>query len=128
MESTNRVMLVGGVIAIVALVGLLFYAKRAENVPSVYTAFAECLKDKGAVFYGAFWCPHCQSQKAMFGSAKKYLPYVECSTPNGQGQLQICKEKEIKGYPTWVFADGSRENGEMKLARLAEKTGCVLPN
>jgi hypothetical protein len=22
--------------------------------------FAKCIKDSGAMFYGAFWCPHCQ--------------------------------------------------------------------
>lgn len=92
-----------------------------------YDQFAICLKDKGAMFYGAFWCPHCQAQKKMFGSSAKLLPYTECSTLNGSGQTQICIDKGIKGYPTWEFADGSRLNGEIPLIQLAEKTGCVLP-
>ena len=95
--------------------------------PGKYDEFATCLKDKGAVFYGAFWCPHCQAQKKMFGSSAKLLPYQECSTANGQGQLQICIDKKISSYPTWEFADGSRLNGEIPLAELAEKTSCVLP-
>ena len=35
-------------------------------VPGKYDGFAQCLKDKGATFYGAFWCPHCKAQKALF--------------------------------------------------------------
>ncbi|GEM_PF-5252052 len=46
--------------------------------------------------------------------------------PDGKGQLQICKQKKIEGYPTWEFADGSRETGEVSLATLAEKIGCML--
>ena len=90
-------------------------------------SFATCLKDKGAVFYGAFWCPHCQAQKKMFGKSAKLMPYVECSTADANGQTQICIDKKISSYPTWEFADGSRLTGEIPLAQLAEKTSCVLP-
>ena len=103
---------------------------RGESVPEgpgVYDEFATCLKDKGATFYGAFWCPHCQAQKKLFGSSAKLLPYVECSTADGAGQMQICKDNDVSGYPTWVFADGSRLGGEVTLEKLAEKTTCVLP-
>lgn len=89
--------------------------------------FAQCLKDRGVIFYGAFWCPHCQNQKSLFGKSAKLLPYVECSNPDGQSQNQLCDSKGIKGYPTWVFPDGSSESGEVPLGRLAEKSGCVLP-
>ena len=89
--------------------------------------FAKCLKDKGATFYGAFWCPHCQNEKALFGSSAELLPYTECSMPDGQSQTQVCIDKKISSYPTWEFADGSRETGEVTLQKLAEKTGCTLP-
>ncbi len=92
-----------------------------------YDAFAQCLKDKGAVFYGTFWCPHCQNQKKAFGSSAKMLPYVECSTPDAQNQTQICKDAEISVYPTWKFQDGSKLEGEIALPVLAEKTSCELP-
>lgn len=92
-----------------------------------YDAFATCLKDQGAVFYGAFWCPHCQSQKKLFGASQKFLPYVECSTPDANGQTQVCIDKNVSSYPTWEFADGSRLNGEIPLETLAEKTSCSLP-
>ncbi|MDP2789453.1 MAG: hypothetical protein Q8O46_05470 [bacterium] len=95
--------------------------------PGKYDVFAQCLKDKGAVFYGAFWCPHCQAQKKLFGSSVKLLPYVECSTLDGKAQLPACTEKGVNSYPTWEFADGSRLTGEIPLAQLAEKTSCELP-
>ena len=92
-----------------------------------YDVFATCLKDKGAVFYGAFWCSHCNAQKKEFGSSAKLLPYVECSTPDGQEQVQICKDAKIMGYPTWRFKDGTELTGEIPLTTLAEKTSCELP-
>ena len=34
-------------------------------------ALADHLRESGAVFYGAYWCPHCQAQKQMFGAAAR---------------------------------------------------------
>lgn len=101
--------------------------------PGKYDTFATCLAEKGAVFYGAFWCSHCQAQKKMFGSSAKLLPYVECSTADARSQTQICKDKKIEGYPTWMLSDGTivpndTPNGAgVKLETLAEKTSCALP-
>src|SRR3989338_4206413 len=102
----------------VAVIAGIFFLVSANSEPGKLDQFAQCLKDRGAVFYGAFWCPHCQNQKAMFGASQKLLPYVECSTTDGKGQLQLCKDKNIEGYPTWAFADGSRESGALSLNRL----------
>jgi len=117
------VLIVGTIVSVVSGVGM----GSKTNGPGKYDEFAMCIKDKGAVFYGAFWCPHCQAQKKLFGSSAKLLPYVECSTPDGNSQVQICMDKNIEGYPTWEFADGSRINGEATFEALAEKTGCVIP-
>ena len=107
-----------------AIAGFSYYNSTA---PGKLDGFTQCLSERGAMFYGAFWCQHCQNQKALFGRSAKLLPYVECSTPDAKGQLPICIQKEIKGYPTWIFADGSREDGEVPLVKLAEKTQCELP-
>ncbi len=71
-------------------------------------ALARHLEARGAKFYGASWCPHCQEQKALFGAAAAYLPYVECS-PHGPRtpQATACAVKEISKYPTWII-DGRR--------------------
>ncbi len=95
--------------------------------PSALEPFAVCLGENGATFYGAFWCGHCQEQKQLFGNAKNSLPYVECSSPDGQRQLDVCENASVESYPTWVFANGERTSGVQTLAQLAEKTGCPLP-
>jgi len=116
------------VIIVVLLVGGfgVYMSKYGGSGTGKLDSFAQCLGTNGAEFYGAFWCTHCQSQKALFGSSKKYLPYVECSNPD-QTQVQVCKDKKIEGYPTWIFKDASRLTGEVPLQTLAEKTQCVLP-
>jgi hypothetical protein len=84
---------------------------------------AKCLSEKGAKMYGAFWCGHCQDQKAMFGDDWQYVSYVECSTMNYQ-QTEECKQAGITGYPTWEFGDGSRKSGALSFEQLKEKSGC----
>jgi len=116
----------GWVIALIIIIGLVVYGVIVNNRPSELDDFAQCLAEKEAIFYGAFWCPHCQAQKEMFGNSSKYLPYIECSTPDGKSQKKVCDDAGIEGYPTWVFADGSRLSGEVELEALAAKTGCEL--
>ncbi len=106
--------------------GFGIYTGMKPQKPSKLDGFAQCLKDSGAEFYGTFWCSHCQAQKDLFGSSKQYLPYIECSTVDGQSQNQVCKDKKIEGYPTWVFADETRLSGEQSLITLAGKTQCLL--
>ena len=100
---------------------------KAPSKPGQLDAFTSCVAESGDTFYGTFWCPHCQNQKAMFGASAKLLPYTECSTPDGRSQLLICTEADITSYPTWEFADGTRESGEVSLERLGELTSCPLP-
>jgi len=114
-------------IVILALVGLVAYFILVEPKPGKYDEFAMCLEEEGAVFYGAFWCPHCADQKAEFGRSANKIPYTECSTPDGRSQLEVCNEAGIESYPTWEFADGERVSGVLSLEELADKTSCELP-
>jgi len=127
--------IIGGVVALLLVVGGVLFvissdSKKVtvENAPTGASQLAQCLKDSGTTFYGAFWCPHCKKQKELFGSAVTLLPYVECSTPDGNGQTPVCKEKGITGYPTWIFKDGSELSGEQTFAALAAKSGCADPS
>ena len=122
----NRNTLTWLLVAIVLIAGVVWLVKTPGKSGKL-DAFATCIKDSGATFYGAFWCPHCQNQKAMFGSSARLLPYIECSTPDGKNQLPICRDAGVTGYPTWEFADGTRESGEIPLEYLSEKTNCPLP-
>lgn len=112
---------------LVTIAGLVGYGIYDSKQPGKLDQFAQCINDSGTIFYGAFWCPHCQAQKQLFGKSVEFLPYFECSTPDGQSQLQVCTDAGVEGYPTWVFPDGSRIGGEASLQTLAEKTGCQLP-
>ena len=116
------------IVIILFIIGLLVILwTRLDREPGELDGFAQCLEEKGATFYGTFWCSHCISQKTLFGKSKKFLPYVECSTADRKSQLKVCRDKNIEGYPTWEFADGSRLSGEISLKQLSEKTGCSLP-
>ena len=118
------------VVIVLLVIGIGVFTNKSQG-PGKFDEFAQALKSGGAEFYGAFWCPHCQAQKAMFGKSAQYLPYTECSTPDGQGQLQVCKDHGITTYPTWFFPTGSTTpeivTGEIELVDLAERTSCVLP-
>lgn len=85
-------------------------------------ALAIHLRESGARFYGAYWCPSCQKQKALFEASASRLPYVEC-TPNGRNGVHnfACVSNQIKDYPTWII-DGRRHTGVLpadELARLS---------
>ncbi len=134
MNDNNNVKIFLGVIGVLVIGVIALAMTRGGSAPAEpgkYDAFAQCLKDKGAVFYGAFWCPHCQAQKKLFGTSAKLLPYVECSTPDGKGQIKLCADKKISSYPTWELADGTKipiENSAgVTLETLAAKTSCELP-
>lgn len=126
--KTKFIIFIASVILIVGGLGVYFTTK--PQAPGKLDQFAQALNQK-AKFYGAFWCTHCQSQKAEFGSSKKYLPYVECSNPDNT-QKQICKDNKIEGYPTWIFQDGvkltSNSNPficEIKTATSIESNNCA---
>jgi uncharacterized membrane protein len=89
-------------------------------------ALAKHLQETGAKFYGAFWCPHCQKQKATFGKeAMAFVPYVECSETDRRLTV-ACQVAGIKGYPTWDI-NGQRSTGEKSLTELADLSGYQGP-
>jgi uncharacterized membrane protein len=81
------------------------------------------LDDSGAKFYGAFWCPHCNRQKELFGASVKRLPYVECS-PNGRTgpRNPACTVAAVRSFPTWIIG-GRRVTGIQEPKQLARLSG-----
>ena len=126
MNNKLKNILIVSIVGFAVVAGIFVLVSR-NSQPGNLDAFAQCLEQKGAMFYGAFWCSHCQNQKTMFGKSAKLIPYTECSTPDGASQLAVCKDKKIEGYPTWEFSDGRRETGEVALETLSQKTECLLP-
>ncbi len=130
LSMNNNKPIVLGALVLLIVGGVIYFTSSAPTAtPTSSTqldGFTQCLKDSGAIFYGAFWCPHCREQKQMFGSAMDKLPYVECSTPDGNRQTPICQTMKIESYPTWVFPNGATSTGTLSLEALAEKSGCAL--
>jgi hypothetical protein len=109
------------------VLGLLaVFILTGANTSTKYNDFAICLAEKGAKMYGASWCTHCKDQKREFGASWQYVTYIECSNPD-HSQTAQCAQAGIKGYPTWEFADGTRQSGALPFELLSQKTGCELP-
>jgi hypothetical protein len=113
-------------VIVIAAAGSAYYFMSAPPAASSSDDFAKCISQSGAVFYGTFWCPHCQDQKKLFGSSLQFVNYVECSTPDGQSQTAECQTAGITAYPTWVFADGTHVSGMLSLSSLATRTNCII--
>jgi hypothetical protein len=94
-------------------------------------ALSAFLQAKGALFYGAWWCPACFKQKNLFGKeGGARLPYVECDkTTAGR---ERCQAAGIRAYPTWVMGN-SRVEGVQTIEELKRwsrypgSTGVVQP-
>ncbi|MEK6908754.1 MAG: hypothetical protein AABX23_01740 [Nanoarchaeota archaeon] len=112
-------------LAVIGLVVLIIYLTSSKS--SQYDEFTQCVTDSGTKMYGAYWCPHCQAQKKLFGSSWDLVNYVECATPGSNQQTTACNTAGIKSYPTWVFADGKSISGELSLQQLSTFTSCELP-
>lgn len=119
--------LIGVVLVILLLGGGGYLWWKDANTPGKYDEFAKCLGQKGLSFYGAYWCPHCAAQKKLFGKSVEYLPYIECAVPGSQDLTPACKEKDIKGFPTWIGPGDQRTDGALSLEDLATRSGCTLP-
>ncbi len=125
--ATGRIIALFSVILFAISVGYFGFTSITGKVvePGVYDEFAQCLTEKGAVFYGAYWCPHCGDQKEMLGSSMEFINYVECDSKGKNAQPELCAENNIKGYPTWII-DGEKYEGTQSLERLSELTTCPL--
>ncbi|MFQ6538764.1 MULTISPECIES: hypothetical protein [Aphanothece] len=80
-------------------------------------ALSAHLKSRGAIFYGAWWCPACFKQKNLFGKeAGNSLPYVECDkTDNGR---ERCMAAKVRAFPTWDLKGKPRLEGIQTLQEL----------
>ena len=85
--------------------------------------FAKFLSDNNIKMYSAYWCPHCHDQKQLFGKkAVEELTIVECAQDGKDNQYQLCREKQIEGFPSWEI-NGEIYSGVKNLNDLAIMTG-----
>ncbi|WP_415399479.1 hypothetical protein [Synechococcus sp. W4D4] len=103
-------------------------AQAAEEQPAAASAsttrqkqLAKHLQSQGFLVYGAWWCPHCNTQKELFGvEAMELLPYVECDKEE-EGRKR-CMAAKVRAYPTWDYKEERRE-GVMTLEELEVWSG-----
>ena len=101
-------------------IGNLDYLTTTKKDNLISQTFAQCLTDSGAIFYGAYWCPHCKTQKEMFGEDIRFINYFEC-----EDDKDTCIKEGVKAYPTWKIK-GQLYEGVQSPERLSELTGCSL--
>ena len=111
--------------AAVIIAAIFFFTGGNEVEAGRYDEFAKCITETGAIFYGSFQCTHCTTQKNLFGSSMQYVKYIECG-PLGGPQTLACQQAGINSYPAWDIK-GNRYTGVQQLSKLAELTGCQLP-
>jgi len=121
MNKTSAIIGGVGLVVVAGIAWGIFF--REASPAGAYDTLAQCLTEKGAVMYGAEWCPHCQNEKKAFGDSFRFVSYVECPD-----DPQKCLAAGINGYPTWIFPDGRKLEGEQGLKKLSQESGCVLPN
>ena len=114
------------VIAILAAIVAIFIYIEMGNGPTVVSdEFAKCLTSKGAAMYGAYWCSACREQKNIFGSAFQYVNYIECDPKGSNANPELCTEKNIERFPTWII-DNVTHVGILRANELGGLTGCSL--
>jgi len=118
----KKTLFITGLVFLAIILAAFYFYKPAAIVNGKYDNFAKCLASKNITMYGAVWCSHCQNEKKAFGDSFRYVPYVEC--PDNP---QKCLEKNITGYPTWVFPDGKKFVGEQGVEKLSQESACPLP-
>ena len=106
----------------------------SKNIPPPITTksssqaltLANDLSSLHSKMYGAFWCSHCYDQKQSLGlQAMQSIPYVECDREGYNNQRDLCRAKEVPGYPTWEI-DGELFPGERSLDELREIVDGVM--
>ena len=84
--------------------------------------FAKYLSDNQITMYSAYWCPHCNDQKQLFGKkAVENLIIIECAKDGKNNKYKLCQEKGIEGFPSWEI-NNEIYSGTRSLNELAEMT------
>lgn len=154
-DDVGQLLFIGIIVVMVTLIGTLaVYSKvgstgsstnylETKAPPPIQTTsspaeigLARHLTQAGAKMYGAYWCPHCHEQEAMFGKeAFALIDYHECTADGKNSKLAECQkivpeaEKQTGqsfGFPTWEIK-GKFYSGVQSLERLAEISGYTGP-
>lgn len=99
--------------------------EQKEAAPTVDVAktekLAACLTEKKVTMYGTEWCGHCKNQKELFGAGFAKATFVDCDA-----ERQKCLDAGVRGFPTWIDAQGNQYPGTQQLDKLAQIAGCEM--
>ena len=122
MTNKNIFFLIIGLLILGTIITIISRPAESNISSTKYDTFAKCLALKNLTMYCTVWCSHCKAEKARFGDSFKYVPYVECTeNPN------LCLEKGVESYPTWLDENGGKYIGEQGLEKLSQISSCELP-
>jgi uncharacterized membrane protein len=154
-DDVGQLLFVGVIVTMVTLISTLaIYSPHkdassstnyldAKAPPPIQTVssqaeieLARYLKQIDAKMYGAYWCPHCHEQEALFGrEAFANINYVECAADGRNSKSDLCQkivpeaEKQTSqsfGFPTWEIK-GKYYAGVQSLEKLAQISGYTGP-
>lgn len=125
---SRRLLIIGGLTVLATYAGACsnLISRGRVKLSDYAISLANHLTQTGATMYGAFWCPHCKAQKALFEEAANLLLYVECDPQGENPNPQLCQAKNIRGYPTWEIG-GELYVGIRSLDELAALSNFPAP-
>ena len=113
-------------ILVVLVAGLYIFTSWSSIITGYFVGedekvkLAECLGGKKAELYGSDYCPECEKQREIFGTAFKKINYIDCG-----------REKEncpnVNRIPAWYIGNGSGEiyYGFKNFTELKKISGCA---
>jgi uncharacterized membrane protein len=124
--NVSKILPISILIVILVISGSIFFQSdgelRATTANNYQVALAIHLREIGAAMYGSFQCPHCLAQKHFFGTAFKFINYVECDPKGKNADPSLCISKGVTSYPTWEIG-GKYYLGAKSLKELARISG-----
>lgn len=119
------------IIAGLLATGITYFAQTGTVTKTDNTPLAQCLNDKGVVYYKSVRCSNCKRQEKLFGEAYKMLNSVECHPDEPDGNPQLCLQKKVDRTPTFILEPQNQEikrlEGLQPLEVLADFAGCERP-
>lgn len=129
--SFSKLITLSAVVLGVVLLGSFFIQSNELSAGSDNTFQVGLAKHLGAMratMYGSYKCPHCTTQKLLFGEkAFKNINYVECHPRGENANSTLCQQKLIYSYPTWEI-NGQLYLGAKSLQELARISEYKLDN
>ncbi len=119
------------VIAGLAAAGIMYFSQTGVVAKKDYSDLAQCLNEKGVVYYKSVRCSTCRRQEALLGQAYTKLNSIECHPEGENPNPELCLAKNISKTPTFLIErnglEVKRAEGLQQIKNLASFAGCPLP-